>query len=160
MYLLDFNLTLLEIIILQLGAIVLGITFYFFWTSNKALSATLKQSRSKLDISPKRTILEKLGLNNITLEDLQERVSKLKNKPAEAAVKRVQPTHQTVETVNEITVTSLKEAVTQQQQTLNTLLKKIDTLESNAHSKKNLLEENDELEQKIEKALGSEDLTK
>ena len=43
MFLLSINLTLFEIIILQLGAIVLGITIYFFWTSNKALSATLKQ---------------------------------------------------------------------------------------------------------------------
>ena len=151
MYLLAFNLTLLEIIILQIGAIVLGITIYFFWTSNKALSATLKQSRSKLDIIPKRGILERLGINIITIEDLQERVSKLKNRPAEVSVKKIHPVQQVPEPVSEISVTSLKEAVVQQQQTLGTLLKKIDSLESNAHSKKDLLVENEELEKKIEK---------
>jgi len=151
MYLLAFNLTLLEIIILQIGAIVLGITIYFFWTSNKALSATLKQSRSKLDIIPKRGILERLGINIITIEDLQERVSKLKNRPAEVSVKKIHPVQQVPEPVSEISVTSLKEAVVQQQQTLGALLKKIDSLESNAHSKKDLLVENEELEKKIEK---------
>ena len=151
MYLLAFNLTLLEIIILQIGAIVLGITIYFFWTSNKALSATLKQSRSKLDIIPKRGILERFGINIITIEDLQERVSKLKNRPAEVSVKKIHPVQQVPEPVSEISVTSLKEAVVQQQQTLGALLKKIDSLESNAHSKKDLLVENEELEKKIEK---------
>ncbi len=125
MYLLAFNLTLLEIIILQLGAIVLGITIYFFWTSNKALSATLKLSRSKMEITPKRSIFERLGINVITIEDLQDRVAKLKNKPAEVLVRRIQPVHHVQENVNEISVTSLKEAVVQQQQTLSALLKKI-----------------------------------
>lgn len=151
MYLLAFNLTLLEIIILQLGAIVLGITIYFFWTSNKALSATLKQSRSKIEITPKRSVLERLGINVITIEDLQERVAKLKNKPAEVLEKRIQPVRHIQETLNEISVTSLKEAVVQQQNTLNALLQKMDSLESNAHSKKDLLAENEEQEKKIEK---------
>ena len=152
MYLLAFNLTLLEIIILQFGAIVLGITIYFFWTSNKALSATLKQSRSKLDIIPKRGILERLGINIITIEDLQERVSKLKNRPpAEGSVKKIHPIQHAPETVGEISVTSLKEAVVHQQQTLGALLKKIDSLENNAHSKKDLLVDNEELQKKIEK---------
>ena len=91
MSLLAFNLTLLEIIILQFGAIVLGITIYFFWASNKALSATLKESRIKLAIAPKRTIFERLGTYLITIEDLQERVSKLKTKPAEIIAKKLQP---------------------------------------------------------------------
>jgi len=151
MYLLAFNLTLFEIIILQLGAIVLGITIYFFWTSNKALSATLKQSRSRLDIIPKKGILERLGINIITIEDLQERVSKLKNRPAEVSVKKNHPVQHVPEPVSEISVTSLKEAVVQQQHTLGALLKKIDSLESNTHSKKDLLVENEGLEKKIEK---------
>ena len=151
MSLLAFNLTLLEIIILQLGAVVLGITFYFFWTSNKALSATLKQSKSKLEITPKRNIFERLGISIITIEDIQERVSKLKNRPAEVPVKKIPPVQHFPENVNELTVASLKDAVVHQQQTLGALLKKIDSLESNAHSKKDLLVENEELEKKIEK---------
>ena len=151
MYLLAFNLTLFEIIILQFGAIILGITIYFFWTSNKALSATLKQSRSRLDIIPKKGLLERFGINIITIEDLQERVSKLKTKPADVPIKKVHPVQHVPEAVTEISVTSLKEAVVQQQHTLGALLKKIDSLESNAHSKKHLLGENEELEKKIEK---------
>ena len=73
MFPLSFNLTLFEIIILQIGAIVLGITIYFFWTSNKALSATLRQSKSKLKIAPKKPLLERVGLSIITLDDLQQK---------------------------------------------------------------------------------------
>jgi chromosome segregation ATPase len=161
MLLLSFNLTLFEIIILQLGGIILGVTIYFFWTSNKALSATLKQSKSKLKIAPKKSLLERVGLNIITLDDLQQKVSHLKNKPApevsskpEISSKKTQPLHGVQESFDTSAVASLKDALLKQQQILNTLMAKIGSLEgggSNNNSQKELLDENEKLEKKIEK---------
>ena len=122
MFPLSFNLTLFEIIILQIGAIVLGITIYFFWTSNKALSATLRQSKSKLKIAPKKPLLERVGLNIITLDDLQQKVSNLKNKPEpEVVVKKQASQHAVQEGLDKGAVTSLKDALQRQQQTLSCL---------------------------------------
>ena len=152
MFFLAFNLTLFEIIILQLGGIILGITIYFFWTSHKALSETLKQSKSKLQIAPKKPFLERIGLNIITLDDLQQKVSQLKNKPAPEVLIRKSPTAPSVtESLDTSTINSLKEALLRQQQTLNVLMAKIGSFENNTHDQKDLLEENEKLEKKIEK---------
>ena len=91
--LLAVNLTLFEIFILQIGAIILGITLYFFWTSNKALSQTLKQSKDKLEMGvPKKTFLERIGLGTTTLDELQEKVTQLRHKvSAEVPIKPSSP---------------------------------------------------------------------
>ena len=152
MYLQAINLTLFEIIILQIGAIILGITIYFFWTSNKALSETLKQSKSKLEIENKKTLLERVGFSNTTLDDLQQRVAQLKNKvAAEVLVKKSIPVQQVPQNTSSLTVASLKEALIHQQQTLDTLMTKIGSFEENAYNKKELIEQNEELEKKIER---------
>ena len=152
MFPLSFNLTLFEIIILQIGAIVLGITIYFFWTSNKALSATLRQSKSKLKIAPKKPLLERVGLNIITLDDLQQKVSNLKNRPEpEVVVKKQVPQHAVQEGLDKGAVTSLKDALQRQQQTLTALMTKISSLEDTSHDQKDLVLENEQLEKKIEK---------
>jgi chromosome segregation ATPase len=155
MFLLAFNLTLLEIIILQIGAIVLGIAIYFFWSSHKALSETLKQSKSKLHITsvPKKPLLQRTGFGNSTLEDIEQRAAQLKNKPMpEAPVKKVSaPVRPVPETVDNITITALKDTLGKQQQALNTLLTKIDLLDTPSGNSKELEEEIEFLERKIEK---------
>ena len=162
MFLLAVNLTLFEIIILQLGGIILGITIYFFWTSHKTLSETLKQSKSKLQIAPKKPFLERIGLNIITLDDLQQKVSQLKNKPvaevlikkspvSEVLVKKSSPVPSVPESMDTSTINSIKDALLRQQQTLNVLMTKIGSFENNTHDQKDLLEENEKLEKKIEK---------
>lgn len=162
MFLLAVNLTLFEIIILQLGGIILGITIYFFWTSHKALSETLKQSKNKLQIAPKKPFLERIGLNIITLDDLQQKVSQLKNKPvaevlikkspvSEVLVKKSSPVPSVPESMDTSMINSLKDALLRQQQTLNVLMTKIGSFENNTHDQKDLLEENEKLEKKIEK---------
>jgi chromosome segregation ATPase len=152
MYLQAINLTLFEIIILQIGAIILGITIYFFWTSNKALSETLKQSKSKLEIVPKKTLLERVGFSNTTLDDLQQRMAQLKNKvAAEVLVKKSIPVQQAPQNTSNLSVASLKEALIHQQQTLDTLMTKIGSFEENAYNKKELVEQNEQLEKKIER---------
>lgn len=154
MFLLAFNLTLLEIIILQIGAIILGITIYFFWTSNKALSETLKQSKSKLSIAPtsKKTLLERVGFGNSTLDEVLQRVAQLQNKPVpEALVKKIQPIHHIPVQPDNLAVASLKETLEKQQQILNALLTKIGSFEDSSYNKKDLLIQNEELEIKIEK---------
>jgi chromosome segregation ATPase len=148
--LLAVNLTLFEIFILQIGAVILGITIYFFWTSNKALSATLKQSKSKLDILPKKTFLERVGLGNTTLDELQERAAQLRQRvSAEVAAKKNYPSPKAPEPVSAGNILSFKDTLVQQQRTLDSLLSKIDSIEEGAYSKKELVQQNEELEKKI-----------
>lgn len=150
--LLAVNLTLFEIFILQIGAIILGITIYFFWTSNRALSATLKQSKSKLDIVPRKTFLERVGLGNTTLDDLEQRVTQLRQKvSAEVSAKKTTPLPQTSEPVSTANVLSLKDSLLHQQHTLDGLLSKIASIEEGNYDKKELAQKNEELEQKIER---------
>ena len=152
MFLLSINLTLFEIIILQLGAIVLGITIYFFWTSNKALSATLKQSKSKLQIAPKKSFFERIGLKMTSLDELQQKVTDLKTKPLpEVPVRKHVPVHHAEESLDKGAVVSLKDALSRQQQTLNALMTKINSLENTSHDQKDLASENEELVIQIEK---------
>jgi chromosome segregation ATPase len=160
MFLLAFNLTLLEILILQIGAIILGITIYFFWTSHKALSETLKKSRSKLDIAPtiKKTFFERFGFGNSTLDEIEQRASQVKNKlQAEVGMKRYQPALSVPANQDAQVITSLKDALLRQQETLNTLLTKIDSIDISHQKKEWIAEkeeleyEKDELEKKIEK---------
>jgi chromosome segregation ATPase len=151
MLLLAFNLTLVEIIVLQLGAIVLGIAIYFFWSSNKALSETLRQSKGKLNLpSPaKKTFLQKIGLSNIALElDLPEpKKSSLPQKQAiESIIRKPQPTQAPSEPFDNMTLASLKDALLRQQQMLNTLMTKIERVDTTPFDKKGLLAEKEELE--------------
>ena len=151
--LLAVNLTLFEIFILQIGAIILGITIYFFWTSNKALSQTIKHSKSKLEIVPqKKTFLERVGLGNTTLDELQERVTQLKNRvSAEVSTKKTTPPPQAPESYTATNVVSLKDTLLLQQRTLDSLLAKIDSIEESTYNKKELVQKNEELEKKIER---------
>src|SRR5688500_18059804 len=148
MCLLAINLTLFEILILQIGAIILGITIYFFWTSHKSLSETLKQSKSKLDIAPvtKKTLLERVGFGNSTLDEIQQRAIQLKNKTLpEIVAKKIQQPAPVVETVDTSTITVLKDTIVRQQETLNKLLAKIDSIDS-SRGKNDWMAEKEELE--------------
>src|SRR5687768_16765861 len=137
MYLLTFNLTLFEIIILQIGAIILGITIYFFWISNKALSAALKKSKSQLNIQPQKKQAErstlKAGMLDLLQQQLAEfRINKTKSAPSNPATL---PQH---EGLNLDTIGSLKDTVLRQQSVLNSLIGKIDGLQDDASTKKEL----------------------
>ena len=151
MSLLAFNLTLVEIIVLQLGAIVLGIAIYFFWSSNKALSETLRQSKGKLNLpSPaKKTFLQKIGLSNIALDlNLPEpkKSAVLQKQVIEFPVRKPQQTQTSPEPFDNMTLASLKDALLRQQQMLNTLMSKIERVDTTPFAKKGLLAEKEELE--------------
>jgi chromosome segregation ATPase len=150
MFLLAFNLTLFEIIILQLGAIILGVTIYFFWVSNKALSATIRQSKTQLNIAPQKKLWSRKVLKEGALDTLQQniedfKINKTKNAPSNPATL---PQH---EGLNFNTIGSLKDTVLRQQTTLSTLLQKIEGLEEDASRKKELAQEKEELQDKVEK---------
>ena len=151
MSLLAFNLTLVEIIVLQIGAIILGIAIYFFWSSNKALSETLRQSKGKLNLPspPKKTFLQKIGLGNISLDlDLPEpKKSSLPQKQVtEFPVRKPQQAQTSPEAFDNMTLASLKDALLRQQQMLNTLMSKIERVDTTPFDKKGLLVEKEELE--------------
>jgi chromosome segregation ATPase len=147
MSLLAFNLTLVEIIVLQLGAIVLGIAIYFFWTSNKALSETLKQSKSKLDLLPpaKKTFLQKIGLGNISFGAPEQKNLPLPKHTPEPS-RKIQFDYNATEKLDNMNVASLKDALLRQQQMLNVLMEKIEHIDTVPVNKKELLAEKEELE--------------
>src|SRR5688572_1673932 len=150
MSLLAFNLTLMEIIVLQIGAIILGIAIYFFWTSKKDLSETLRQSKGKLNLpsQPKKTFLQKIGLSNIALDlDLPEPKKSFPLKQAtESTIRKPQPTQTPSEPFDNMTLASLKDTLLRQQQMLNTLLSKIERVDTTPFDKKGFLAEKEELE--------------
>ncbi len=149
MILVAFNLTLVEIIILQIGAVILGITIYFFWVSNKSLSATLRHSKSQLRIVPKKKVWERMTLKPDKLEELQQHISDFKINKTKTAPSNPSnlPQHEGLD-LNSIG--SLKDTVLRQQLTLSTLLTKIEGIEDEANHKKELRYENEELQEKIE----------
>src|SRR5690242_10776182 len=134
MMLLAFNLSLFEIIILQLGAIILGVTIYFFVVSKRALSETLRKSKSQLNIPAKKKAAEKpvMTQTDDMLEGLHRQITQLKksvstesfSKPPIPQTPSFQP-----ETLDSSSINSLKDSVLRQQETLSTLLDKIEDLE-------------------------------
>ena len=155
MFLLAFNLTLFEIIILQLGAIILGVTIYFFIISKRALSETLRKSKSQLNLPAKKKRFEKtVDKNDDVFDGLHQQIAQLKKsvaaetfaKPSVPQTASYQP-----EALDTHGINSLKDSVLRQQETLNALLDKIEHLEEEANDKNELKDENDALLQQIEK---------
>lgn len=156
MNLLAFNLSLVEIIILQLGAIILGVTIYFFVVSKRALSETLRKSKSQLNLPTKKKTAERIPVpeTDDVLDGLQRQIAQLKKsvtaesfgKPAVAQAISYQS-----ESIDSHSINSLKDSVLRQQETLNALLDKIDDLEGEVNDKNELKNENDALLQQIEK---------
>lgn len=146
-----FNLTLFEIIILQAGAIILGVTIYFFIVSKRKLSETLQQSKSRLNIPVKKKGAEKNARQpEDQLNDLKFQIEQFKASSRAQPVKP-QPQNHLSETLDGNTIGSLKDSVLRQQQTLDALLHKMDTLEEEVNDKIELQNENETLQQQIEK---------
>ena len=152
MFFLAFNLTLFEIIILQLGAIILGVTIYFFVVSNRKLSQTLKKSKSQLNLPPKKERLEKAaGRKDDALDNLQHQIEQFKKATKATIAPKPQPFSNPPESVDQGSIGSLKDSVKRQQQTLDVLLDKIADMETEANDKTELQQENEALQQQIEK---------
>lgn len=149
MVLVAFNLTLVEIIILQIGAVILGITIYFFWVSNKSLSATLRHSKSQMPVVKKKKIWDRMISKPNVPDDLQQHIPDYKINKTRTAPSNPNtlPQHEGLE-LNSIG--SLKDTVMRQQLTLSTLLSKIEGIEDETNHKKELRYENEELQEKIE----------
>lgn len=153
MTLVAFNLTLFEIVILQIGAIILGVTIYFFIVSKKALSETLRKSKSQLNLPSKN----KAGGRQVTqqpdevLDNLKHQIAQLKKSTTTANAARFQPVPPQQETIDHSSINSLKDSVLRQQETLNVLLNKIDDMEGEVNDKADLKNENEALQQQIEK---------
>lgn len=149
MFPLAFNLTLVEIIVLQFGAIVLGVAIYFFWSSKRDLSETLRQSKSRLNMPsvPKKTLSQKFGFGT-SLPDLDEpKKEHVKSKPViEPLIKKISIGQHAHDPVDNMAIASLKDALLRQQQTLNTLIEKVEAIDTTPFSKKELLAEKEELE--------------
>lgn len=145
-----FNLSLFEIIILQAGAVILGITIYFFILSRRSLSKTLEQSKSKSGLKSKPPLSHPLHIMPDPLLELQQQLSKVKttpsssekgHKPNEAA----QPSNKDYQTI-----LSLKDSVLRQQESLDSLLSKIDALEEEKGNEDDLQRRTEELLEEIE----------
>lgn len=156
MVLLAFNLTLFEIIILQLGAIILGVTIYFFVVSKRALSETLRKSKSQLNIPTKKKFTEKpAAKTEDVFEGLHQQIVQLKKSVSSEGFTKptaspATPSYQS-ESLDTHSINSLKDSVLRQQETLNALLNKMDDLEEEVNDKTELKNENDALLQQIEK---------
>jgi chromosome segregation ATPase len=148
-----FNLTLFEIIILQLGALILGVTIYFFIVSKRKLSQTLQQSKSQLNLPLKKKAAEKPAAQqpDEILDNLQYKIEQFKTASKAVPAGKQQAVNNPPELLDHSTIGSLKDSVLRQQQTLDTLLQKIDTLEGEVNDKDELKNENETLQQQVEK---------
>jgi chromosome segregation ATPase len=152
MVLAAFNLTLFEIIILQFGAVILGVTLYFFWVSNKSLSETIRKSKDQLNIPAKKKLWERAPLKTEALDDLQQQLAQIKSRAVAEPVKNTPYQFQPERNTNEQeSLSSIKDVALRQQQTLNTLLGKIEDLEVKAVDHRELADENEDLKERLEK---------
>lgn len=119
MNLLAINLNVLATVVLLAGAVVLGITIYFFIISRRALKQTLEEVNENVTVNPSaaQTRPKVVNLINKEIQLVKRSFSSDEKKP----VVKVAPKEESVE--------SLKETVLQQQKLLNNFLRQVEEIE-------------------------------
>src|SRR2546423_7711569 len=148
--------TLVEIVVLQVGAIILGVTIYFFVQSRKSLRKTIEaQNNAAFPQRIKKEIKEQTSDYNFKekqLWDLQEQLKEIKQKNVPAAAQE-KPFIRKEEPEKEQLTDSLKATIAQQQKLLYGFLKQVEEIENGG--KEELLQENNELKNDIERLEGA-----
>ena len=160
MFILAINVTLIEVIVLNVGAIILGVTIYFFLQSRKSLLRTMdvqslnnpvsKYKRAE-EVQPKKNNTSHTGKKNsktIDISELKEHLTHLREhrtpKHEEPVFKKDKHEH-----VKEDLTVSLKETIARQQKILDGFLQQVEELEEGG--KDELFQKNDELQSDIER---------
>lgn len=142
MYLLLFNLSLLEIIMLPVGALILGGAIYFVYTTRRSL----RQVLDAYGAAPKPKPKQGRRLFTSTAAHPKQPAPAIKK----AAVAWPEPLEYSAPPVSNASVTELKETLHQQQQTLVSLMQRVEALQQENESSQNFQSENDELQERIE----------
>lgn len=147
MFFLALNLSLLELIILQVGALMLGCAIYFFYTTRKSLKQTMQAAAQAHNVSARvKDIPDPFPFKPAVQS------AKAVSKPAvawpEPLSKKVAATENDVLSVQ--SVSHFKDSLQRQQTVLHQLLQKIEDLEAVAADSKFLKHENLTLQQQLE----------
>jgi chromosome segregation ATPase len=149
MIIIDINLTLVAFIALPIGAIILGVTIYFFMRTRSSLRETLEATKTSASLFHKK---EKLPPQEST--DFSRWMEKF-------SIKKKQPVLAPEETIigkkkisftQESIVQELKETIAKQQQVLNVYLDKVEEMEHGG--KGELRQQNNDLQKEITKLHG------
>lgn len=137
------NLTLVEIVVLPLVAIILGVTIYFFLKSRKDLEEAIQPKKKNILTDPKHASYQRSSL-----VELEEQFAK---KRFETSAKKEEPVAYIPKPVHVEANPSqeLKSTIAQQQKLLNSYLDKIEELENEGRQELN--DEIQNLEIKIDK---------
>jgi len=159
MFILAINVTLIEVIVLNVGAIILGVTIYFFLQSRKSLLRTMDGQSSNNAISKYKRVEEiqpqknntingvKKSNKSIDISELKEHLSHLREH--RSSPKQEEPVFKKDKHVKEDLTVSLKETIARQQKILDGFLQQVEELEEGG--KDELFQKNDELQSDVER---------
>lgn len=146
MYLILFNLSLLEVIILPASILILGCAIYFVYTTRKSLRRMMNTYERPVKL-PQEKAVKKLATKQ---ERPQQRSTPAPNLK-KAAVSWPEPLeYEAPAPAGTASVAGLKETLFMQQQTLENLMQKVEELQGETEGNNSYREENDELQGRIE----------
>src|SRR3954465_13432333 len=138
------DLTLVAFIALPLGAIILGVTVYFFLKTQASLRETIEVTQLRSATKLKKEAPKK---QKRTVSELLKRFSRKKTTPDLPDVTMISP--RKISATPESVIQELKITIAQQQQVLNTYLGKVEELEDGG--KGQLRQLNNDLQKEISK---------
>jgi chromosome segregation ATPase len=159
MFIIAINVTLIEVVVLNAGAIILGVTIYFFLQSRKSLLRTMDfQSPNNLATKykpaeeihlPKNGSLNsnKKASKSIDISELKEHLTQVREQRAYA--NQEEPLHKKGRHAKEDLTVSLKETIARQQKILDGFLQQVEELEDGGQEE--LFQKNDELLSDVER---------
>ncbi|MFL5788413.1 MAG: hypothetical protein ACJ748_10195 [Flavisolibacter sp.] len=156
------NLTLLEVIVLNIGAIVLGVTIYFYLQSRKTLQKTLEEQGLKM-FKPEKRKRQEEPIKKEIVEPIEyhmhvrnARISPdFVNQPNDVKQRNIPTSHQEKlytkkdNSPKEELADSLKETIAHQQKILSGILKQVEEIEN--EGKEELNNKNSELNEEIDR---------
>jgi len=145
MIIIAIDLTLVAFIALPIGAIILGVTVYFFLKTQASLRETIEVTQLRSAPQIKKETLKR---ERRSVKQLLKRFSRKKNRADLPDVTMISPRKVSSSTPESI-VQELKQTIAQQQQVLNTYLDKVEELEDGG--KGQLRQLNNDLQKEIHK---------
>ena len=133
MYTAAIHLSIPEIILLQAGAIILGVTFYFYMVSRRVLLQTIKNGGAELKNTPVKKQEIKKSVPKPAPESIpfspafhmRNSITSIQSK-----MEKRTPAHPAIDDIDNESISSVKSVILHQQQVLARLLNKIDNKES------------------------------
>lgn len=159
MFIIAISVTLIEVIVLNAGAIILGVTIYFFLQSRKTLLRTMdvqssNNTASKYKRAEERQPQKNNALNGVKKSSKSIDISELKDhlthlREHRVSAKQEEPVFKKEKHVKEDLTVSLKETIARQQKILDGFLQQVEELEDGG--KDELFQKNDELQSDVER---------